>query len=731
MQALYQVGRAADALAEYDRARTRLAGELGLHPGPALQRLHRTILRGEPPGGGPVARPAPIRPAQLPPDLISFTGRGEHLEVLTGLLPGGRPGPPVVAAIIGTAGVGKTSLAVHWAHRVADRFPDGQLYVNLRGFGPPGRAMAPAEAVRGFLDALGVPPAAIPADPDAQAARYRELVAGRRWLVILDNARDADQIRPLLPGTPSVMVVATSRSQLTGLAAAHRLPLDVLSTVEARELLAARLGAGPVAAEPAAVDRIVTACARLPLALAIVAARAQAAGLPLPTLAAELTAPGRLDALDTGDAASQVRAVFSWSYATLSPAAARLFRLLGLHPGPTVSTVAAASLAGLPVAGTARLVTELTRANLLSEPAAGRYACHDLLRAYAADVTAATDPEPGRAAATTRLLDHYVHSAYFADRSLNPERDPIRIPLGVAADGAHVVRLADRDQAMAWFVAERPVLLAALGTAADARYDRHAWQLAWTADTFLQWCGHWADQVTAWQAAAGAADRLDHPAALGFAYRLLARSHSRVGNFAAALATFQRALPLSAQAGDEAGQSQVHHGLALLWEQQGDLRRALHHAQQFLAFHESGTNALWLARALNAVGWYQALVGEPGPALECCQRALSVFQQLGDRDGQAYASNSLGKAHDVAGDHGRAVDCYQEARALFSEMGNRPQEATTLVQLGEAYHAVGDLDAAGTAWRQALDIYRSLDHPEAEAVQARLHLLSGQLSHAG
>jgi hypothetical protein len=355
-------------------------------------------------------------PRQLPAAVAHFAGRTGELATLTGLLHGRADtgGTVVISAIGGTAGVGKTALAVHWAHRVADRFPDGQLYVNLRGFDPGGQVMDPAEAVRRFLDALNVSPERIPVDLDAQAALYRSQLAGKRMLVVLDNARDTAQVRPLLPGAPGCLVVVTSRNQLTGLIAsdgAHPVTLDLLTGEEARQLMVRRVGADRVAAEPAAVAEIITRCAHLPLALVLVAARAAVrphGGLRV--LAKELRdARQRWQMLTGDDPASDVQAVFSWSYQTLTSDAARLFRLLGLHPGPEVSAVAAASLARLPASTARPVLTELTGASLLVEHTPGRYAFHDLLRAYATDLTQRIDSDRHRRAATHRMLDHYLH----------------------------------------------------------------------------------------------------------------------------------------------------------------------------------------------------------------------------------------------------------------------------------------------------------------------------------
>jgi DNA-binding SARP family transcriptional activator len=405
LAALDGCGRPAEALQQYERIRVRLAEELGTGPGPELQQIYADLLAGAPitvtTAPGTAARAA--TPRQLPAPVYGFAGRVAALQALDGLLCGREPeaASANVCVITGTAGVGKTTLAVQWAHRVGARFPDGQLYVNLRGYHPSGHAMTPADAVRGFLDAFGVPPNRRPSSLDAQTALYRSLLADKRILVLLDNARDAEQVRHLLPGSPGCVTVITSRDQLTGLiatVAARQLTLDLLTTDEARELLAARLGADRINAEPESIDEIVARCARLPLALA--GAAAHAAGrehVPLSMLAADL--PGSrsgLDILSTGDPTTDMRAVFSWSYRTLSPRAARLFRVLGMHPGPDISISVAASLAALPPARVRPVLAELCRAHLLTANPDGRYTCHDLLRAYAAELAASQDSEADR-----------------------------------------------------------------------------------------------------------------------------------------------------------------------------------------------------------------------------------------------------------------------------------------------------------------------------------------------
>jgi tetratricopeptide (TPR) repeat protein/transcriptional regulator with XRE-family HTH domain len=671
--------------------------------------------------------PAPQVPAQLPADIGAFAGRADHLHALDALLGDKNTkssgSAVVISAVSGTAGVGKTALAVHWAHRVADRFGDGQLHVNLRGFDPDRSPMAPAEAVRRFLDALDVAPQRIPADLDAQAALYRSLLAGKRMLILLDNARDPAQVRPLLPGAPGCLVVITSRDQLTGLVAAdgaHPLTLDLLAAAEAHDLLTRRLGPDRTAAEPDAVEAIITACAGLPLALAIVAARAATQPqLSLAALAGQLhDRRHRLNALATGDPATDVRAVFSWSYHTLTDPAARLFRLLGLQPGPDISAPAAASLAGLPPERVRPLLAELTRANLLVEHAPGRYSLHDLLRAYATHLAHSIDPDHQRNAATGRILDHYLHTAQAADLLLAPDRDPIS--LASPQPGVSPEHPADRRRALAWFTAEHPVLLAAVDHAAATGMDTHTWQLALTLGTFLDRRGHWRDWAATARTAVAAAERLADPTAQARAHRYLAYAHIALGCFDDAHTQLRHALDLHRQAGDRVGQAYIHHGLTQMWERRGRPTEALDHAQRALDLFRAASHRHGRARALNAVGWYHARLGDHQQALTHCRQALALYQELGDPVGQAATWDSLGYAHHHLGHHAQAIDCYQHALSLYRDLGSRYLETDTLARLGDTHHTTGNPTAARTAWQHALTILTDLDHPDADQIRAKL-----------
>jgi DNA-binding SARP family transcriptional activator/Tfp pilus assembly protein PilF len=731
MEAMHAAGRDAEAIDRYATVRERLAEALGADPGQPLQALYEAILRGElrpaPQPGEALAAPrSAAAPAQLPPDVSGFSGRAGQLRQLdavaatASLAPDAPAAAVAIVAIDGMAGVGKTTLAVHWAHRAAPRFADGQLYVNLRGFDPNRSPVLPDEAVRGFLDALDVPPERVPATLEAQVGLYRSLLADRRVLVLLDNASDAGQVRPLLPGAHGCMAVVTSRNQLAGLvttAGAFPVTLDLPTVGEARQLLEHRLGAARVAAESPAVDEIITLCARLPLALAIVATRAATQpGLPLATLAAELReAKGGLAEFTDPDLASDVRAVFSWSYKQLSQGAARVFRLLGLHPGPDISLPAAASLFGQPAAEVRPLLAELVRAHLLAR-AVDRYALHDLLRAYAAELAQAADADGQRAAALHRALGHYVHSAYPADQLLNPHRDdpvtPPPVPAGVSPEHA-----ADQQQALAWFVAEHRVLLAVIGHADD---DALAWQLAWTLNRFFAYQGHWHDSIEALTVALRAARRLADPLKEAFAHRFLGCAYLRLSRFGDADARLREALGLYHAAGDAVGEGHTHRHQAWLLERQGRYREALGHAQQALDLFRAAGHRPGQARALNAIGWFHAMLGDYAQAVAFCEQALELQRELGDRFGQAETWDSLGYASQRLGQHAAAISYYRTAVGLYQEFDDRYNEADSTVSLGDAHYAAGDIASAQAAWLCAADILDLLRHPDAGKVRAKL-----------
>ena len=729
MTALYRAGRQGEALAAYTQAWKVSQHELGVEPGPALQELQRRILAADA-ALVPAALPmAAVRPAQLPIDVRGFAGRESALERLDAVLAdaAGAPTAVTIAAVSGSAGVGKTALAVHWARRVAGAFPDGQLYLNLRGFDPGGTVVTPAEAVRILLDSLGLPTERVPSSLDAQTALYRSLLNGRRMLLLLDNARDAEQVRPLVPGAPGCLVLVTSRDQLAGVIVAgdaYSVTLDLLSPAEAVDLLARRLGRARVDAEPAAAAEIAAACARLPLALSVVAARAAAnPAFPLATLAAELRrAYGVLDAFAGGDTATDVRAVFSWSYGTLSPGAARLFRLLALHGGPDLTVAAATSLAG-PDGPTGPLLAELARANLVAEHVPGRFTSHDLLRAYAAELVRRHDPPAERDAAVLRVLDHYLRTAAAGDGLLDPYRPTVELP--APADGVRPEVITDHAQAVAWFTAEHAVLLAAVGQAAAAGLHRHTVPLAWALMTYLDRRGYWHDLGATQRLALAAANQAGDRAAGAHVRRSLARAYGRTGRYDEALEQLTAALTDSTELGDRTAQARTHLNLAWVLELKGEYAAALGHAEQALALNAAAGHQASHANALNTVGWLHVRLGDDQRAVDNCRAALRLFEQLGHGYGQGATWDSLGFALHRLGRLDEAATAYTRAADTLRELGYRYHEATARRQLGEVWAEAGEPAAARAAWRAAVDLFDELGHPDAEQVRARLLTYSG------
>jgi len=679
-------------------------------------------------GGTPV-------PRQLPAAVAGFAGRAAELGELArlveeGVTPGGAV---VISAIGGTAGIGKTALAVQFAHQVADRFPDGQLYVNLRGFDPAGMPMAPAEAVRAFLDALGVPSRLIPVSLDAQAALYRSLLAGRRVLVVLDNARDSEQVRPLLPGSSGCCVVVTSRSRLTGLIAdgARPLTLGLLTDADARLLLARRLGEARVAAHAGAAGEIIGGCARLPLALSVVAARAAAnPEFPLTALARELRdIDGRLQVLDSGEAAASVTAVFSWSYQQLSEQGARLFRLLGRHPWPEFTAPTAASLAAVPLTTARPLLAELARACLITEQVPGRFAFHDLLRAYAVEQARLTDGEAELAAAELRMFDHYLRTAYDAMLTVYPARPRLELPS--PPPGVSPERHDAYEDVIGWFRAERDTLLAAVALLGDRGAHQHnrgmdayCWQLAWSSAPMLMRLGEYPRIEAALRTGLSAAERLGDLSARGRVHTDLGYAYTRLGELAEADWHLRRALDIFAISGDWAGVGLAYHGLTVLLDEQGRHADALPHAREALRLRSSFGDRTVVAYAENTVGWIYANLGQHAEALSHCQRALELHLELGVRSGAADTLDSIGFAYAGLGDHQQAIVHFQRAVEMFQEIGDPRGESEALIHLGDAYLALGQDDETRQSWERALALVTVTPGGDTSPVRARLALLA-------
>ena len=664
-------------------------------------------------------------PCSLPAGLPHFTGRAGELAALTRMLDDlcGPNGTVVISTISGTAGVGKTALAIHWAHQVAAGFPDGQLYAGLRGFDEARTPVASEEVLGEFLVALGVPARQVPPGLAGRSALYRSLVAGRRMLIVLDNARDERQARPLLPGSPGCLVIVTSRNHLAGLAAsdgAQLLPLGLLPDAEARQLLTARVGSDRAAAEPEAVTQIVGLCARLPLALAITAARAAASPhLPLACLAADLAdVRYRLDALDAGDSAASARAAFCCSYQNLTEPAKQMFCLLSQHPGPDISARAAASLAGTSLHEAWRRLTELVRANLTMQHVAGRYALHDLLRAYATEQARAASGEEARQAAVGRVLDHYLHTALAAALLLAPWRKAVT--LAPVRPGVTPERLNSLQDALDWFEAEHQVLVAVATLADKARSDACAWQIPWAMTDFLDWRGHWHDWAVTQRIALAAASRLADPVAQAAAQLILGTTSAKFGDYDQARDELTGCLGLYRQLGDQAGEARTHQVLMWVAERQSRYSDALRHAEQALALYQATLNVAGQADALNDIGWCCALLGDYKQARAFCLQALVLNCKIGDRRNEAHTWDSLGYVEHQFGRHSTAAACYQHALRLSRELGGDLFfEADVLTHLGDIHNAAGDTQQARNTWQHALDILDNLHHPDADQIRAK------------
>ncbi|MGH3279485.1 MAG: ATP-binding protein [Trebonia sp.] len=734
--ALYRAGGGASVQANTGQANTGQANTGQANTGQANTGQAAGHGDGAAQGDDPAGKGVTV-PRQLPTRVPHFAGRTRQVAQLDAVLDEAAADQAVgtagvvISAIGGTAGVGKTALALHWAHQVAHRFPDGQLYANLRGFdAASGTPADPADVLRGFLGALGVHPERLPSDVEGLAALYRSVLAGQKILVLLDNAADVAQVRPLLPASPECLVIVTSRRELAALAAregAQLVQLDVLSGPEANELLVARLGAERAAEEPWAVTQLATLCARLPLALSVVVARAAAAPkMSLSALAAELAElGGPLDGLDAGDPAANVRTVLSLSYRHLPDTAARMFRLLGLHPGPDITAAAAASLAGVSKPQARVALRDLTRASLLMEVAPGRFAFHDLLRAYAAEQPT---PAAEAAPATRRMLDHYLHTAHRAHRALYPGRELIDV--GGCASGVTPRAFSGKASALAWLEAEYQVLLKVTELAARSGYDAHAWRLPVALWTFHNVCGHWHDGTRVHLLALAAARRNGDPSGEAHVLRGL-------GSFAMSLGAFDEAHEYLAEAqslfqslSDDLGLARTDVILSQALEFQGRYAEALAVVSDALKLSQSAPDdrhmMLVRASALNGSAWNSVQLGDLSEARAFCRQAIELCQSLGYSPGEAGTWDTLGVVLQRLGLHGEAVPCFRQAISLDREMGNRYDLAMVLVHLGETYVSTGDLAGAREAWDESLLIFRALHHPSAAMVRERLASLASE-----
>ncbi|MET9266399.1 tetratricopeptide repeat protein [Amycolatopsis sp. NPDC004079] len=688
--------------------------------GPVIQAgsIHRVSF-GEP------AQPA-LLPRQLPSVVRDFTGRAEHLAALDALLPGENDGngadSVVISAVDGMAGIGKTTLAMYWAHRVQHLFPDGTLYASLRGCGP-GDPAAPGEVLDGFLRALGAQPERIPAGLDARAALFRSMLAKRRVLIVLDNANDADQVRPLLPGTPGCVVVITSRDSLTGLVvtdAAHRLTLDLLTQHEALDLVAAIIGPTRVASEHEAAVELIRLCARLPLAMRIAAGRVAAnPHIALTDVVAELADErSRLAALSrSGDERAAVRSVFDWSYRRLPQAQAMLFRRLGLHPGPDVSLPAAASVAGLDLFTAGKLIDDLSAAHLIEPGAGNRYRFHDLLRAYALNQAHFHDSAADRDHAVEALITWYAATAHSCLKLAYPGHS--HLPLNFVAP-VHLMSINGQAQALGWLRSERANLVAALHQAVRSDLHRQAVHLAEQTSGFLIALGRKADRLESADLGLAAAQRCgDRVAEVHF--QLVGGDRLRsLRRPEAALARYRRALTMACDLGDRVQEAWVLNSFGLVCYDRGQFAEALQYFEKALERSQLG------GRQQAAIeGNFSAVhtsLGHYSQALEYCDRSLALRQSVGDYVGEAYALHQLALIRQKLGDHQAAIGLCRDVIARVREPGDLGwTSAEPLDTLAHSLHRTGSTDAAIACWQEAADIFDA-DGDAHRAAQVREHL---------
>jgi DNA-binding SARP family transcriptional activator/tetratricopeptide (TPR) repeat protein len=735
MLALHRAGRSADALDHYQQLRERFVEELGADPGAMLQNLHRRILAADhsllpaPPGTAP--EPVAI-PRQLPAAPAPFVGRRDELDRLDATLsagpseeaPGG--GMVLISAIGGAGGVGKTWLALHWAHRNLQRFPDGQLFVDLQGFSPAGRSAHPVDVLGGFLDSLGVDRDRQPNDPDRRAEVYRSLVADKRMLVVLDNAATTDQVIPLLPGGHHCTVVVTSRNRLRGLVARHGarpIHVDILTDAEARTLLATVLGPDRAGANAQAIAELIKLCDGFPLALGLTAARAAAdPHLPLRDIVTEFRALG-LDALESEDPTASLPTVLSWSLSHLTDQQREVFALLGIAPGPDTGLPAATHLTGLSERETHAVLRSLADVSLIDRTAGGRYAMHALVRAYATTIADGL-PREVRETALRRILDFYAHTAYTADRVMGFGR--IFPPLDPPTSGAHPLQLPDAQAALAWFDTEHACLLAAQHTATIHHWHTTVWRLAVDLDSFLYRRGHRHDRLAMWQAAADEATHLPDPAPRTRAYLHLAHAYAELGGHEDAIPHLHQALVLAEHHDDRPQQALAHYLLGLIWELRGVDQQALTHARHSLDLYRGLNQPVMEARALNAVGWDAARLGDYDTARTHCQTALALHRHHHNPNGEAATLDSLGYIDHHTGNHHQAINHYHQALTLRRNHGNTYQAANTLDRLGHPHAALGQTDQARTVWQEALRLCRDQGrHDDAARIQRQLDNLNG------
>ncbi|WP_336216255.1 AfsR/SARP family transcriptional regulator [Nonomuraea sp. LPB2021202275-12-8] len=718
MIALYRCGRRADALEAYQRARRLLVAELGLEPGPQLREVEASIIADTARPGADIDQQAartaePVMPAQLPPGVADFVGRTSHLRQLDALLGSKAHATATVLAVItGTAGVGKTSLAVHWARQVSERFPDGQLFVDMRGFhtGPP---MSPVEALALSLGALGVAAERIPISVDAQTALYRSMLVGRRVLVVLDNVADADQVRPLLPGDPGCLMLVTSRDRLSGLVAldgARRLKLDVLPAADAVDVLAHAAGADRVGADRDTAAELANLCGHLPLALRIAGARlADRPHLSMRRHVEELAARGPMSQLRVdGDGTATVRGAFDLSYQALPAEAGRMFRMLSLVPAPAgLASTAVAALTGLPADDAAPLIDALSRFHLAEITADGRLVCHDLLLGYARQLAAEHDAPAERDAAIGRLLHFYLHTTGQAATALNG-LSRLRLPAALPPAGVSTVQFPEESQARQWIAIEWPNLIAALDHAAAAGRHRMVWQLAHALRDFMQVQAPLTQWLSVAQTGLAAAQRADDVLGEAAMRHSLGLLRWRTAEFQAAIDECETAAALARRAEWRQGESVALCNTGIALDQLGHTRLAIRRLEQALAIdREIGDGVGEAAMLTNLAAAYEQ-IGDLPRASRLGELALPLLRQTGQHQCEAIAGINIAMVRREQGRFDDALHALEESLTICRTIGAEHEEAAALTTLGLVHRDAGRHQDATAALTTSLDITQRL-----------------------
>jgi DNA-binding SARP family transcriptional activator len=712
MLALYRCGRQAEALDAFAQARQRLVSELGIEPGVALRAMQQRVLAADP---GLEAASTADRVNALPMDIADFTGRQAELTGVRERIADAARRSVVVCAVTGMAGVGKTRLAVHVAHELVRRgqFDEVQLWADLRGFDPESPPVDPAGVLEGFLGLLGVPRRMVPADPVQRAALYRDRLAGRRALVLLDNAADEEQVRPLLPGSPGCLVLVTSRRELPDLDGVSSVRLGVFSDTEALSLLGRIAGTGRIAAEPEEADRVVRLCGHLPIAVTLAAQRLR--GRPSWTVA---TLAGKLDAARLSELHGRsraIRAAFDLSYQALPDEVRRVFRLLGLHPADDFSPHSVAALADREPGAAEEILESLLDEHLLQQATPGRYRLHDLLRLYARERAVAEEPDP--AAAVRRLLVWYLHTAESASRVLNPNGRPV--PLEKTDTPAHLPAFPTRAEAGDWCEAERASLVNVVRAAAERGEHAIAWQLPCALLSFYYLRKHWDDWALTHRTALDAARKAGDVAGQARVLNNLGVAHSDLGRHDEAIACHVEARPLFREVADILGEAWNLNNLGVAYD---DLRRFGEAADCYrdaLSLFRASGEVYGESLSMCNLGDTYRQLGQTELALTCLRQALDTQRRSDDLAGQRYTLRFLGDLHRDTGRRAKAIAEYRQALVISRGLGDRRSIARLLDRLAGVLHGTGRASDAQDCWLEAHTILTELGDPEAETIRAR------------